>query len=105
MGVSLDDVLMRLQLDVSSLVNLLRSTRDDPLRRGRTLTGIIRAGNLNTTLTHGLGRAYQGMIVQYAANLASNLTAQEPTAASDKTIAVYLGAVQANDVTFSIWVY
>lgn len=105
MAASLDDLLSRIQLDVAGLANMLRAVRDDPIRRGRKVTGTVKAGQLSTTLTHGLGRAYQGAHVMYGEGLASALTAQVPGLAANQTITVTLGGVQANDVTFALWVF
>lgn len=98
------ELLRRLQLDISSLANKLRTLFVHPLLAGRLVSFTLAAGSTTATATHGLGRAYLGGFV-VGADTALALVLAPPGATSATTVTLSASVAPASPVTVSAWVF
>lgn len=101
---TLDELLVRLNLDVTGLANLLRVVSESPIVTGRIVAATILSADTSALVAHGLGRAYRGAVV-VSQSAATELRVDAPSTDAATYLTLRAAAAPGADLTVSLWVY
>lgn len=97
-----EDLLRRLQMDVSALANTLLTLFASAVPKGKLTRARILSGGTTAVVTHGLGRPAQGAFVA-GASAAGAFTVDLITTTT--TLTVRASAAVGSNVDLVLWVF